>query len=133
MDFKDLLKDVKTIAVVGLSDNPEHYSNHVAEYLQTQGFKIIPINPNIQKALGERAYPDLLACPKKIKIDLIDIFRKSEEVLAHVEEAIKRGGVKTVWMQEGVYNPAAERLAKHKGLNVVMDTCLLKAHANLNQ
>jgi len=83
--FHQFFQNVKTIAVVGLSDKPERYSYQVAKYLQSQGFRIIPVNPQVKKVLGEKAYPDLLSIPQTIQIDVIDIFRRSELVLGHVE------------------------------------------------
>lgn len=120
--------NTKTIAVVGLSDKPDRYSYQVASYLQSQGYKIIPVNPNITEVLGEKAYPNLLTIPKDITIDVVDIFRRSEDVLPHVKEAVERGDAKTIWMQEGVINTKAEALAKSRGLDVVMNACLMKTH-----
>lgn len=131
MDLVNLFKRIKTIAVVGLSDNPERYSNQVASYFQSQGFKIVPVNPNVSEVLGEKAYPTLLAIPKDLKIDVIDIFRRSEFVLPHVQETIDRGDAKIIWMQEGVVSAEAERLAKEHGMDVVMNACLMKAHKSV--
>lgn len=124
----NLLKSAKTIAVVGLSDKSHRPSYEVASYLQSKGFRIIPINPNIDKVLGEKSYPDLLSVPKEIVIDIVDIFRQSELVMPHVEEAVKRGGVKMIWMQEGVINKEAADLAEKNGMSVVMNFCLMKTH-----
>ncbi len=132
MNLPNFFDEIKTIAIVGLSNKPERYSYEVGSYLKSQGYKIIPVNPNISETLGEKAYPDLLSIPKEIKIDVVDIFRKSEEVLPHVEQAIDRGDAKTIWMQEGIENSQAETLAKKAGLNVVMNFCLMKAHKNTN-
>lgn len=128
MDLNNFFANIKTIAIVGLSDKPERYSYEVGSYLKSRGYKIIPVNPNITKTLGEKAFPDLLSIPKEIKIDVVDIFRKSEEVFPHVKEAVKRGDAKTIWMQEGVENSEAEKLAKENGLNVITNFCLMKAH-----
>ncbi|MBI4080634.1 MAG: CoA-binding protein [Candidatus Levybacteria bacterium] len=133
MSLKKQLDGVKTIAIVGLSDKPERYSYKVASYLQSQGFRIIPVNPNITHVLGEKAYPDLLSIPKDTKVDLVDIFRRSEEVLAHVREAVERGDVKTIWMQEGVVNEEAKIYAETKGLEVVMNFCLMIFHKEKHQ
>lgn len=108
MDASSIFSSIKTIAIVGLSDKPERYSYEVAKYLQSQGFKIIPVNPNITEVLGEKAYPDLLQIPKDVQIDVVDIFRKSEDVFPHVKEAVERGDVKTIWMQEGVESQDAK-------------------------
>lgn len=120
-----LLKRVKTIAVVGLSDSPLRASHGVAAYLQMQGYRIIPVNPTITEALGEKAYPTLLDV--KEKIDLVDIFRRPEHVEPIVDDAI-RLGVPAVWMQETVINEAAAEKARQAGMFVVMDRCILKEH-----
>lgn len=124
----NLLQDVRTIAVVGLSDKPERPSFEVASYLQSQGFRVIPVNPHITEVLGEKAYPDIQSIPSDIPVDIVDIFRRSEEVMPHVKEAIKRGGVKTIWMQEGVINEEAKQLAEEHGIAVTMNFCLMKTH-----
>ena len=124
--IRQILAECRTIAVVGASSNPARASNHVASYMQAQGYRVIPVNPNEQTVIGEQAYPSLTAVPGPI--DLVDIFRKSEDVLPVVEEAIARGA-KAIWMQEGVINEAAAQLAREAGLAVVMDRCWLKDHA----
>lgn len=124
--IRQILADCRTIAVVGASSNPARASNHVASYMKAQGYRVIPVNPNEQTVIGEQAYPSLTAVPGPI--DLVDIFRKSEDVLPIVEEAIARGA-KAIWMQEGVINEVAAQLAREAGLAVVMDRCWLKDHA----
>ena len=126
-----IFDNVKTIAVVGLSDDPTRPSNDVATYLKEQGFVIIPINPKLQSVLGLKAYPDLLSVPKDIKIDVVDIFRRSEHVFPHVEEAVERGDVNTIWLQEGIENKEAEDYAREKGLNVISNFCIMKTHKKL--
>ena len=123
----ELLRRVHTIAVVGLSDNPMRASHEVAAYLQRQGYRVIPVNPNISEALGEKAYPTLLAIAAEEKIDLVDIFRRSEYVEPVVEEAIRRQ-VPAIWMQETVIHEAAAQRARAAGIFVVMDRCILKEH-----
>jgi len=123
----ELLRRVHTIAVVGLSDNPMRSSQGVAAYLQSQGYRIIPVNPAISEALGEKAYPTLLDIPAEEKIDLVDIFRRSEYVEPIVEEAIQRQ-VPAIWMQETVIHEAAAQRARAAGIFVVMDRCILKEH-----
>ena len=113
-----LLRDSKTIAVVGLSDNPARDSHRVSSYLQSQGYRIIPVNPTIEEALGEKSYPDLTSVPEPI--DLVDIFRRSELVPPVVYEAIGLG-VKYIWMQDGVINPEAATKAEAAGIPVVMN------------
>ncbi|MFB3813905.1 MAG: CoA-binding protein [Terriglobales bacterium] len=123
----ELLKAAKTIAVVGLSDSPLRASHGVAAYLQMQGYRIIPVNPTIEEALGEKAYPSLLDIPAEEKIDVVDIFRRSEHVPTIVEQAIARR-VPAVWMQETVVHPEAAEKARQAGIFVVMDRCILKEH-----
>jgi len=119
---------IKTIAIVGLSDKPDRPSYEVGLYLKSKGFQIIPVNPNISEWEGERSYPDLSAIPKEIQIDVVDIFRKSDEVLPIVKEAIKRGDIKAIWMQEGVSNSEGETLARNNGLQVVSNMCMMKVY-----
>lgn len=122
---EEILKSSRVVAVVGLSDNPERPSNRVARYLKAQGYKVIPVNPAVKEVLGEVAYPDLISIPEPV--DVVDIFRKSEDVPPIVEEAIKIGA-KAVWMQEGVISEVAAQQAREAGLKVVMDRCMLKEH-----
>jgi len=119
---------IKTIAIVGISDKPNRPSYEVGLYLQSKGFHIIPVNPNISNWEGKKSYPNLSAIPKEIQIDVVDIFRKSEEVLPIVKEAIDHGGIKAIWMQEGISNNEAEILARSNGLQVTSNMCLMKAH-----
>jgi hypothetical protein len=127
-EVKRILQPPKTIAVVGLSDRPDRESNEVASYLQQQGYRIIPVNPTISEALGEKAYPSLREVPEPI--DIVQIFRRSEDVPPIVEEAIAiRAPV--VWMQSGIVNEEAATRAKAAGLTVVMDACLRSAHRAL--
>lgn len=115
---EEQLRNSKTIAVVGLSDNPDRYSNRVSKYMQSQGYRIIPVNPMIKEALGEKSYPDLKSVPEPI--DMVDIFRRSELVSPVVDEAIEVG-VKYIWMQDGVVDAAAAAKAEAAGIPVVMD------------
>ncbi|MGI5836013.1 MAG: CoA-binding protein [Chloroflexota bacterium] len=126
--IEKILRESKVIAVVGLSPKPERPSFGVASYLQSCGYRIIPVNPMVEEVLGERSYPDLKSVPEKI--DVVDIFRKPSEVPGIVEEAIEVGA-RTVWMQEGVVNEAAAARAREAGLQVVMDRCMLKDHQRL--
>ena len=120
--------NVRTIAIVGLSDDPSRPSNEVARYLKSEGFHIIPVNPLYQELLGEKSYPDLHAIPKEIKLDVVDIFRRPEDVMPHVKEVVERGDAHTLWLQEGITNPEAEDYAKQNGLTVYSNFCLMKAH-----
>ena len=125
---EDILKNSRTVAVVGLSGNPDRPSRFVAGYLKENGYRIIPVNPGEKEILGEKSYPDLTSIPEKV--DVVDIFRKSEDVLPVVREAIKIGA-KAVWMQEGVINKEAAAEARKAGLKVVMDKCMFKEHNRL--
>jgi len=121
----DLLKKAKTIAVVGLSNKPLRPSHGVSLYMQQQGYRIIPVNPNIQTVLGEKAYPSLKDVPDKV--DIVNIFRRSEFVPEIVEQAIALK-VPAVWMQEEIVHEPAAKKARQAGILVVMDRCILKEH-----
>ena len=123
-DIEDILK-MKVIAVVGCSDNPERPSHQVASYLKDAGYRIIPVHPKHTEVLGEKCYPSLLDIPEPIEV--VDIFRRSDQVLPSVEEAV-RINAKAVWLQDGVTNPAAEQLARKNGLRVVADDCIMRQH-----
>src|SRR6266481_4098878 len=126
----DILTRYKTIAVVGLSSNPARPSHGVAEYLQSAGYQIIPVNPNETDVLGEPSYASLDEVPQKIEI--VDIFRRPEEVPPVVDAAI-RTGAKVVWMQRGILDEAAAEKAQAAGLTVVMDACMLIEHKKRRQ
>jgi predicted CoA-binding protein len=121
----ELLSRIKTIAVVGLSDSPLRPSHGVSAYMQSQGYKIIPVNPQIVESLGETAYPSLPEVPEKI--DLVDVFRRPEYVDEIVEQAIQLK-IPAIWLQEGVVNERAADRARKAGMFVVMDRCVLKEH-----
>ena len=121
----DLLQRAKTIAVVGLSNSPLRPSHGVSAYMQTQGYRIIPVNPRIHGALGEKAYPSLAKVPEKI--DIINVFRRPEFVDEIVDEAIQLK-IPAIWMQESVINETAAARARKAGIFVVMDQCILKEH-----
>src|SRR5271169_5702938 len=125
MTIPEILATSKTIAVVGLSNRRLRPSYGVAEYMQQQGYRIIPVNPNESQVLGEKSYARLEDIPEHV--DIVDIFRRSELVAPVVESAI-RIGASAVWMQEGVVDQAAGRKAKAAGLAVVIDRCILKEH-----
>jgi predicted CoA-binding protein len=128
--IRDLLSSAKIIAVVGLSSKRTRASFGVSRYMQAAGYKIIPVNPNETEVLGEKAYADLDAIPKDVKIDIVNIFRRSEEV-PEVVEAVIRLGAPAIWMQEGVIHEEAAAKARKVGIFVVMDRCLLKDHQRL--
>ena len=123
--IRELLSRARTIAVVGLSNNPLRPSHGVAAYMQSHGFKIIPVNPTIADALGEQSYPSLLEVREKI--DIVNIFRRPEYVDEIVEQAIQLNAP-AVWMQEGVINERAAQKARQAGMFVAMDLCILKEH-----
>ena len=125
---RDILEKSKVIAVVGLSPKPERDSHEVAKYLQGQGYRIVPVNPRADTILGEKSYPDLASIPEKV--DVVDIFRRSDDVPPVVDQAIDIGA-KAVWMQLGIVNEDAAAKAREAGLGVVMDRCMLVEHRNL--
>jgi len=128
---------LKIIAIVGLSKDPSKPSHDVANYLQSQGYRIVPVNPTVNEVLGETSYKSLLDLPEQLKheIDVVDIFRRPEDVPPIVDEAIQLhksfGRPKAVWMQLGIVNEAAASKAKEAGLSVVMDRCMKIEHARL--
>jgi uncharacterized protein len=122
----EILDTAKTIAVVGLSNSPLRPSYGVAAYLQTHGYDIVPVNPTINGALGKKSCPSLAEVTAKV--DIVDIFRKPEAVGEIVDQAIARGDVKCIWMQEDVVNESAAAKARKAGIFVVMDRCILKEH-----
>ena len=123
--IRDLLQRAKTIAVVGLSDNPLRPSHGVSAYMQSQGYRIVPVNPSIAEAVGEKSYSSLLDVPEKI--DVVNIFRRPEFVEEVVDQAIQLKAP-AIWMQEGVINQPAAEKAQKAGIFVVMDLCILKEH-----
>jgi predicted CoA-binding protein len=124
----EILRQARTIAVVGLSGKPWRPSYGVAEYLQRAGYRIIPVNPNESEVLGEKAYPSLEAIPERV--DIVNVFRRSEFVPEIVEAAI-RIGARVVWLQEGVRHDEAAEKARQAGLDVIQDRCILKEHRRL--
>ena len=123
--IEKILRETKTIAVVGFSSRPTRAGYYVPAYLQNQGYRIIPVNPNIDQALGERAYPTLEAIPEPL--DLVLLFQRSENVPPFVDQAISIGA-KAVWMQSGISNEAAAAEAKAAGLDVVQNRCMMVEH-----
>lgn len=121
----ELLRDAKTIAVVGLSDDPMRPSHGVSAYMQSHGYRIIPVNPQVESCLGEKAYPSLLEVPERI--DIVNIFRRPEYVEEVVDQAIQLK-VPAIWMQEDVIHEKAAEKARKAGIFVVMDLCILKEH-----
>jgi predicted CoA-binding protein len=127
MTIENIL-NYRTIAVVGISDDPERPSHFVASFLESHGYKIIPVNPKLTEWEGKKCYPDLLSIPEKV--DVVDIFRRSEAVPPIVDEAIKIKA-KVVWMQEGIVNEEAAAKARDAGIEVVMDRCMKKEYVRV--
>ena len=123
----DILKNYKTIAVVGLSSNPRGPSFGVAQYIQSAGYRIIPVNPKETEVLGEKSYPRLEEVPKSHHIEIVDIFRRSEDIPPVVDSAIAVGA-KVIWMQQGIENQNAADKARAAGLFVIEDACILIEH-----
>lgn len=126
--MKDILLSAKTIASVGLSSNPAKESFGIAAYLKGQGYRVIPVNPTTAEVFGEKSYPDLESVPEKI--DVVQVFRRPEDVPPVVESAIKVGA-KAIWMQEGIVNEEAAQKAREAGLQVIMDACMRATHRRL--
>jgi predicted CoA-binding protein len=129
-EIRELLTTSRTIAIVGLSDKPERDSNEVARYLKLQGYRIVPVNPLVKEVLGETAYPSIEAIPAHLAIDIVDIFRKSEDVPPIVEAALPRKP-KAIWMQLGVENEAAAESARKHHRLVVQNRCIMQEHRRL--
>ena len=121
--------DLKNIAVVGMSKNEGKAAHYVPKYLIDRGYNVIPINPTAGEIQGRRSYPAVSSVPEKI--DIVDIFRPSEDVPAVVEDALKKEGIKVIWMQEGIYSKEAERMASEMGVEVVYNRCMLAEHMRL--
>jgi len=122
------LDQVKTIAIIGLSDKPDRPSYQVAQYLINQGYQIIPVNPNITQVFGQKSYPNISSIPQNINIDIIDIFRKSEEIIPLIQEIIDSGRQSIIWLQEGIDNSDAVNLAQSHGFEITSGICLMKFH-----
>jgi uncharacterized protein len=121
---------LKNIAVVGMSKNEDKAANYVPKYLIDHGYNVIPVNPNATEILGRRSYPTVSSIPDKI--DIVDIFRRSEDVPSVIGDAIKKEGIKVIWMQEGIYSKEAERMAKDKDISaVVYNRCMMAEHKRL--
>jgi uncharacterized protein len=137
--IKEILTKYKTIAVVGLSNEIERDSYRVSAYLQNHGYKIIPVNPFVDQVLGEKSYKSLLEIPPEIqtKIEIVDIFRKPQDILSIVAQAVelkaKIGVPFVVWMQLGIVNEQAAKVAEHAGFIVIMDRCLMVEHRKITK
>ena len=129
-EMRDVLGHAHTIAVVGLSDKPERDSNEVARYLQSQGYRIVPVNPMVREVLGEQAYPSLASLPSDLPVDIVDVFRRSDQVPPVVDEAIARHDP-VVWLQLGVEHPGAVAKARAAGITVFENLCIMVQHRRL--
>ncbi len=127
-DIRKILEQ-KNIAVVGMSKNEEKPAHFVPKYLIERGYNVIPVNPTITEVLGRKSYPSIADMPEDV--DVVDIFRRSEEVPVVVMDAMKKKGIKVIWMQEGIYNEEAERKAKENGMDVVYNRCMMAEHKRL--
>lgn len=128
--LRTILSSARTIAVVGLSDKPERDSYTVAEYLQKKGYRIVPVNPMVPEVLGERSYPSLSAIPSETRVDIVDIFRRPEQVPPVVDEALARGKP-VIWMQLGVEHAEAAAKARAAGITVLENRCIRVDHQRL--
>ena len=131
-ELRSILGDARTIAVVGLSSNPLKDSFEIAEYLQEKGYRIVPVNPNETEVLGERAYPSLLDVPKDVQIDVVDVFRRAADTPPVAEQAVAVGA-KVLWLQDGIVNDDARRIAEDAGLTVIMGLCIRRTDRRLER
>ncbi len=129
-ELREVLARARTIAIVGLSEKPERDSNEVARYLKAQGYRVIPVNPTVPEILGEKSYPSLSAIPREIRVDIADVFRRSDQVPAIAQEALRRG-IKVVWMQLGVDSPEAASIVRDAGGIAVENLCIMGQHRRL--
>ena len=120
---------LKNIAEVGMSKNEDKPAHYVPKYLIDHGYNVIPVNPTATEILGRKSYPTVSSVPDKI--DIVDIFRRSEDVPSVVEDTIKKEGIKVVWMQEGIYSKEAEKMAKEKDISAVYNRCMMAEHRRL--
>jgi uncharacterized protein len=121
--------DLKNIAVVGMSKNEGKPAHFVPKYLIERGYNVIPVNPTITEVLGRKSYPSIADISEDV--DVVDVFRRSEDVPVVVMDAMKKKGIKVIWMQEGIYNEEAERKAKENGIDVVYNRCMMAEHKRL--
>jgi len=121
--------DLRNIAVVGMSNKEGKPGYFVPKYLIEHGYNVIPVNPTVKEVNGLKSYPDIISIPSEV--DIVDIFRRSEDVPPVVEDALKKKDVKVIWMQEGIYNADAEKGAKEKGLDVIFNRCMMAEHMRL--
>jgi predicted CoA-binding protein len=131
-ELRALLGEARTIAVVGLSSRPDRPSNDVARFLQEHGYTIVPVNPNETAVLGERAYPSLMEIPSDVRVDVVDVFRRAEETPQVARDAVAVGA-KVLWLQDGIVNEDAYRIASEGGLDVIMGVCIKRTKQRLDR
>ena len=129
-ELREVLSRARTVAIVGLSEKPDRDSNEVARYLRSQGYRVVPVNPMVPEILGERSYPSLSAIPREVRVDIADVFRRSDQVPAIAQEALRRG-IKVVWMQLGVDSPEAASIVRDAGGIAVENLCIMGQHRRL--
>ena len=129
-DPESIVKEAETVAVVGLSNDPEKYSHEVGSYLKEQGYRIIPVNPTEEEVIGERAYETVDQIPERV--DVVDVFLPPEKTSEIAEDAV-RAGAKALWLQEGIENAEARRIAEEGGLAYIEDRCMRKTHESLQK
>ena len=129
-ELRSLLSNARTIAIVGLSSKPNRDSYEIGEYLQGKGYRIVPVNPKETEVLGERAYASLDDVPAEIAIDVVDVFRRAEDTPPIAEAAVRRGA-KVLWLQDGIVNKDARRIAEAAGLTVIMGVCIRRTRRRL--
>jgi len=129
IDLNKILLSAKTIAVVGASPNQARPSNWISQYLISEGYHIIPVNPGHDELFGLKCYPNVESIPEDV--DIVNVYRRSDQVIPIVESAIKKGSVKLVWMQDNVYNEEAAQIVKSAGIPVVMNDCIYRVHQQI--
>ena len=129
-ELRSILGDAQTVALVGLSSKPWRDSYEIAEYLQRKGYRIVPVNPGETEVLGERAYPSLDDVPAGVEIDVVDVFRKAADTTPVAAAAVRRGA-KVLWLQDGIVNEEARRIAEEAGMTVIMGVCIRQTSRRL--
>jgi predicted CoA-binding protein len=131
-ELRSILGDARTIAVVGLSSRPERDSHSVAAFLQTKGYRVVPVNPKETEVLGERAYPSLLDVPRDVRIDVVDVFRRAEFTPDIAREAVQRGA-SVLWLQDAIVSDEARRIGEAAGMTVIMGVCIRREARRLER
>ncbi len=129
-ELSEIFRRARTIAIVGLSEKPERDSNEAGRYFRAQGYRVIPVNPTVPEVFGERSYPSVAAIPADVCVDIVDIYRRGEQVPPIADDAVRRG-VPVVWMQLGIENAEAAARVRAAGATAVEDLCLMSQHRRL--